>query len=79
MVFADLVARGLAGVRLVTSDAPSVHAQFDKLLDLVADKLPAAHEHVDAARADRLDRDAVTRLVGARPGRQHDEWVEGRR
>ncbi|MCR6688581.1 IS256 family transposase [Cellulomonas sp.] len=105
--FADLVARGLAGVRLVTSDAhrglveataanlpgatwqrcrthyaanlmsvtpksswpavkaalhsvydqpdaASVHAQFDKLLDLVVDKLPAAHEHLDAARADLL-------------------------
>ena len=105
--FADLVARGLAGVKLVTSDAhrglveataanlpgatwqrcrthyaanlmsvtpksswpavkaalhsvydqpdaPSVHAQFDKLLDLVADKLPAVHAHLDAARADLL-------------------------
>ncbi len=105
--FADLVARGLAGVRLVTSDAhaglveavaanlpgtswqrcrthyaanlmsvcpksawpalkamlhsvydqpdtDSVHAQFDKLLDSVATKLPQAHEHLDAARADVL-------------------------
>ncbi|WP_394289275.1 IS256 family transposase [Microbacterium sp.] len=105
--FADLVARGLAGVRLVTSDAhrglveaiaanlpgaawqrcrthyaanlmsvtpksywpavkamlhsvydqpdgPSVHAQFDRLLDYVEEKLPAAHEHLDAARADIL-------------------------
>ena len=105
--FADLVARGLAGVRLVTSDAhrglveavaanlpgaawqrcrthyaanlmsvtpksywpavkamlhsvydqpdgPSVHAQFDRLLDYVGEKLPDAHEHLDAARADIL-------------------------
>ncbi|ASR56460.1 IS256 family transposase [Cellulomonas sp. PSBB021] len=105
--FADLVARGLAGVRLVTSDAhrglveataanlpgatwqrcrthyaanlmsvtpksswpavkaalhsvydqptaKDVHAQYDKLLDLVADKLPEVHEHLDAARADLL-------------------------
>lgn len=105
--FADLVARGLTGVRLVTSDAHAglveassanlpgatwqrcrthyaanlmstcpksswpavkaalhsvydqptaadVHAQYDKLLDLVADKLPAVHEHLDAARADLL-------------------------
>ena len=105
--FADLVARGLAGVRLVTSDAhrglveaiaanlpgaawqrcrthyaanlmsvtpktywpavkamlhsvydqpdgPSVHAQFERLLDYVEEKLPAAHEHLDAARADIL-------------------------
>jgi len=105
--FADLVARGLSGVRLVTSDAhrglveataanlpgasrrrcrthyaanlmstcpksswpavkamlhsvydqptaKDVHAQFDKLLDAVADKLPAVAEHLDTARADLL-------------------------
>ncbi|WP_404348412.1 IS256 family transposase [Phycicoccus jejuensis] len=105
--FADLIARGLAGVRLVTSDAHAglreaiaanlpgaswqrcrthyafnlmgvtpksmwpavkamlhsvydqpdhhaVHAQFDRLLDYVADKLPAVHDHLDAARADLL-------------------------
>ena len=105
--FADLVARGLAGVRLVTSDAhaglveavvanlpgaswqrcrthysanlmsvtpksmwpavkamlhsvydqpdrPSVHAQFDRLLDYVEGKLPEVHAHLDAARADIL-------------------------
>ena len=106
--FADLVARGLTGVRLVTSDAhqglveairkrtcqgaswqrcrthyaanlmsvtpksmwpavkamlhsvydqpdaDAVHAQFDRLLDYVEDKLPDAFEHLDAARADIL-------------------------
>lgn len=105
--FADLVARGLGGVRLVTSDAhaglvaaiganlpgatwqrcrthyaanlmgtcpksswpalktmlhsvydqpdaDSVHAQFDKLLDHVADLLPAVAAHLDDARADLL-------------------------
>ncbi|MGD8215756.1 IS256 family transposase [Aestuariimicrobium sp. Y1814] len=105
--FADLVARGLSGVRLVTSDAhtglveavaanlpgaswqrcrthysanlmaitpkslwpavkamlhsvydqpdaDAVHAQFDRLLDYTADKLPEATEHLDAARADIL-------------------------
>jgi len=105
--FADLVARGLAGVRLVTSDAHAglvaataanlpgaawqrcrthyaanlmsvcpksswpavkamlhsvydqptpgdVHAQFDKLLDAVTDKLPDVAAHLDAARADLL-------------------------
>ena len=105
--FADLVARGLAGVKLVTSDAhaglveaiaanlpgaawqrcrthysanlmsvapksawpavkamlhsvydqpdaEAVHAQFDKLLDSVAEKLPEVAEHLDAARADLL-------------------------
>jgi transposase-like protein len=105
--FADLVARGLAGVKLVTSDAhaglveaiaanlpgaawqrcrthyaanlmsvcpksswgwvkamlhsvydqpeaKAVHAQFDKMLDTLADSLPAVHEHLDTARADVL-------------------------
>jgi len=105
--FADMVARGLTGVRLVTSDAhrglveataanlpgaswqrcrthyaanlmstcpkaswpavkamlhsvydqptaKDVHAQFDKLLDAVADKLPDVAEHLDGARADLL-------------------------
>ena len=105
--FADLVARGLSGVRLVTSDAhqglveaiaanlpgatwqrcrthyaanlmsvtpksmwpavkamlhsvydqpdaPAVHAQFDRLLDYVEDRLPEVHDHLDAARADIL-------------------------
>ena len=105
--FADLTARGLAGVRLVTSDAhaglveaiaanlpgaswqrcrthysanlmsvtpksmwpavkamlhsvydqpdaPAVHAQFDRLLDYVTEKLPAVAEHLGAAREDIL-------------------------
>jgi putative transposase len=105
--FRDLTARGLTGVRLVTSDAHSglvaaigatlpgatwqrcrthyaanlmsvtpkaswpwvkamlhsvydqpdadaVHAQFDRLLDTVAEKLPKVAEHLEAARADIL-------------------------
>jgi transposase-like protein len=105
--FADLVARGLAGVRLVTSDAhtglrdaiaanlpgaswqrcrthyaanlmsatpksswpwvrallhsvydqpdtASVHAQFDRVLDALAEKLPKVAQHLDTARADVL-------------------------
>ena len=101
--FADLVARGLTGVRLVTSDAhqglveaiaatlpgaawqrcrthysanlmsvtpksswpwvkallhsvydqpdaDAVHAQFDRMLDALADKLPTVAEHLEAAR-----------------------------
>jgi transposase-like protein len=105
--FRDLVARGLTGVALVTSDAhaglveaiaatlpgaswqrcrthyaanlmaatpkaawpgvkamlhsvydqpdtKAVHAQFDKLLDTLAESLPAVHDHLDAARADIL-------------------------
>ena len=105
--FRDLTARGLTGVRLVTSDShrglvaaigatlpgaswqrcrthyaanlmstcpkaswpwvramlhsvydqpdsASVHAQYDRLLEAVADKLPKVAEHLDAARADVL-------------------------
>ena len=105
--FADLVARGLAGVRLVTSDAhrglreavaanlpgaawqrcrthyaanlmgvtpksmwpavkamlhsvydqpdaAAVNAQFDRLIDYVAEKLPAVAEHLADAREDLL-------------------------
>jgi len=105
--FRDLTARGLSGVRLVTSDAhrglveaigatlpgaawqrcrthyaanlmsatpknawgwvkallhsvydqpdaDAVHAQFDRILDALSDKLPAVAEHLDAARADIL-------------------------
>ena len=105
--FRDLTARGLTGVRLVTSDAhagltaaigatlpgaswqrcrthyaanlmavtpksswpwvrallhsvfdqpdaASVHAQFDRVLDTLGDKLPRVAEHLDAARADVL-------------------------
>src|SRR5689334_8857971 len=105
--FRDLTARGLTGVRLVTSDAhrglvdaigatlpgaswqrcrthyaanlmaatpksswpwvrallhsvydqpdaTSVHAQFDRILDALAEKLPKVAAHLDAARADVL-------------------------
>jgi transposase-like protein len=105
--FADLVARGLSGVLLVTSDAhrglveaiaanlpgttwqrcrthyaanlmsvcpksswgwvkallhsvydqpdaASVHAQYDRILDALTDKLPTVAAHLDAARADVL-------------------------
>ena len=114
--FADLVARGLSGVKLVTSDAhaglveaiaanlpgtawqrcrthyaanlmsvcpksawpavkamlhsvydqpdaEAVHAQFDKLLDSVAVKLPEVAEHLDAARADVLAFTALPKQV----------------
>src|SRR5215210_238358 len=103
--FRDLTARGLTGVRLVTSDAhagltaaiaatlpgacwqrcrthyaanlmsitpkhswgwvkallhsiydqpdaEAVHAQFDRILDALSEKLPAVADHLDAARAD---------------------------
>jgi transposase-like protein len=35
-------------------DAVSVHAQFDRVLDALADKLPKVAEHLEAARADVL-------------------------
>jgi len=35
-------------------DAEAVHAQFDRILDALADKLPAVAAHLDAARADIL-------------------------
>jgi putative transposase len=35
-------------------DATSVHAQFDRVLEALADKLPAVAEHLDGARADVL-------------------------
>ena len=35
-------------------DAVSVNAQYDRLLDYVHDKLPAAFNHLDQARADIL-------------------------
>ncbi len=35
-------------------DAASVHAQFDRLLDYVDEKLPEVAEHLDHARADIL-------------------------
>jgi transposase-like protein len=35
-------------------DAAAVHAQFDRVLDALADKLPRVAEHLEAARADVL-------------------------
>ena len=35
-------------------DAAAVHAQFDRVLDALADKLPGVAEHLDGARADVL-------------------------
>ena len=35
-------------------DAEAVHAQFDRILDALVDKLPAVAEHLDAAQADIL-------------------------
>jgi putative transposase len=35
-------------------DAASVHAQFDRVLDALTDKLPRVAQHLEAARADVL-------------------------
>ena len=35
-------------------DAEAVHAQFDRILDALVDKLPTVAQHLDAARADIL-------------------------
>jgi transposase-like protein len=35
-------------------DAEAVHAQFDRVLDTLGEKLPAVAEHLDTARADIL-------------------------
>ena len=35
-------------------DATSVHAQFDRILDALGEKLPKVAAHLDAARADVL-------------------------
>jgi hypothetical protein len=45
--------------------AQAVHAQFDKLLDSVEEKLPDVHAHLDAARADLL---AFTAYLPGGPG-----------
>jgi putative transposase len=35
-------------------DAPAVHAQFDRIIDTLTEKLPAVAEHLETARADLL-------------------------
>ena len=49
-------------------DAASVHAQFDRVLDALADKLPKVAEHLEAARADVLAFTAFPKRSGARSG-----------
>src|SRR3712207_6268761 len=50
-------------------DAASVHAQFDRVLDALADKLPRVAEHLEAARADVLAFTAFPGRSGGRSGR----------
>ena len=41
----------------------AVHAQFDRLLDAISEKLPTAAEHLDTARADILALTACPKAV----------------
>ncbi|MFV9429045.1 transposase [Rhodococcus aetherivorans] len=72
--FRGLVARGLSGVQLVTSGADSVHAQCDRVIDALEDKLPKVAQHLDAARVDLLaftafeEADLEADLVGQSAG-----------
>jgi len=49
-------------------DAASVHAQYDRLVDAVQDKLPKVAAHLDAARADVLAFTGFRRRSGGRSG-----------
>ena len=49
-------------------DAAAVHAQFDRVLDALADKLPAVAEHLEGARADCSRSPASPRRSGGRSG-----------
>jgi transposase-like protein len=44
-------------------DADAVHAQFDRLLDAISDKLPKVADHLDSARADILAFTAFPKAV----------------
>jgi transposase-like protein len=44
-------------------EAESVHAQFDRVLDTLADKLPAVAEHLETARPDVLAFTAFPREI----------------
>jgi putative transposase len=46
--------RALLGSVYDQPDAASVHAQFDRILDALGEKLPTVAEHLDTARADVL-------------------------
>jgi putative transposase len=50
-------------------DAASVHAQYDRLVDAIAEKLPKVAEHLDTARPDVLAFTSFPKSSGARSGR----------
>jgi putative transposase len=49
-------------------DAASVHAQYDRVLDALTEKLPKVAQHLDAARADVLAFTAFPKSSGGRSG-----------
>jgi transposase-like protein len=49
-------------------DAEAVHAQFDRVLDTLGEKLPAVAEHLDQARADILAFTGSPKPSGDRSG-----------
>ena len=49
-------------------DAASVHAQFDRIVDALTDKLPRVAEHLERARADILAFTAFPRSCGVKSG-----------
>ena len=50
-------------------DAESVDAQYDRVIEALADKLPKVADHLEAARADLLAFTAFPKRSGARSGR----------
>ena len=49
-------------------DTASVHAQFDRILDALAEKLPKVAQHLDTARADVLAFTSFPPRSGAKSG-----------
>jgi putative transposase len=54
-------------------DAASVHAQFDRVLDALAEKLSKVAEHLEGARADVLAFTASPKRSGGRSGANPSE------
>jgi putative transposase len=48
-------------------DAEAVHAQFDRVVDALTDKLPAVAEHLEQARPDILARSRLTKINNDTP------------